>query len=84
MVLQGVRRGAVEDFFRPGCVIHRAVDHQDKLVGLQRRLIFQYAVLGDAQAVKAGAKRAHAADHDGAFQRRDDPTDERSRHQKRS
>ena len=58
MVFQRIGHGTVEDFFGARCVVHGARHHQDKLVGLQRRLILQYAVFGDAQAVQAGANRA--------------------------
>jgi hypothetical protein len=38
------------------CVIHRAVNNQDKGAGLGRTLELQCAVLGDAEAVRAGSK----------------------------
>ena len=74
MMLQCLRIGAAEDFFGSGYLIRGTVGNQKKLVGLKRRLVLQYAVLGNAQAVQAGPKRAQTAHHDGAFQRPDDPS----------
>jgi len=58
VVLQFHRLGSRQYVFGAGCVIHGAVGQQDELAGLQRRLVLQYAVLRDAQAVQAGSKRA--------------------------
>jgi hypothetical protein len=38
------------------CVIHRAVDNQVKGAGLERPLASSYAILGDAEGVRAGSK----------------------------
>ena len=51
MVLQCLRLGMVEDFFGMGRVIHRAMGNQDKLAGLERRLVPQDAVLGDTHTI---------------------------------
>jgi len=83
MVLHCLRPGTVEYFFGVGYVIDGAVGNQDKLARLERRLVLQYAVLGNAKTVQAGAERAQAAHQGGTFQRPDDPTDQRPRHQKR-
>src|ERR1039458_1498256 len=83
MVLQYLRLGAVEDFLGTGYFIHGAVRNQHKLVGLKRRLVPQDAVLGDPEAVQAGSNRAQTAYHDGAFQRPNDPSDERPRYYQR-
>jgi len=56
MVLQCLRPGAVGDFFGMNCVIHRAVNNQDKGAGLGRSLELQCAVLGDAEAGRVGSK----------------------------
>jgi hypothetical protein len=58
MVLNGLRLGAVEEFFCTGYYIQEAVSNPDKSARLDRRLIPQDAVLGDAHAVQAGPKRA--------------------------
>ncbi len=48
MVLQALRIGAIENFPGMGGFIARAVSDHDKLVGLERRLVPQDAVFGDA------------------------------------
>src|ERR1039458_818057 len=83
MMLQRLRRGAAQDFFGTGCFIQGAVCNQHKLPGLERRLVLQYAVLGDAQAVQAGPNSAQTAHQDRSFQCPNDPTDQRAGHQQR-
>jgi len=76
MVFQCLRLGADENFFGMAYVIDGAVGDQNELAALERCLVPQYAVLGDAQAVQAGANRAQTAYHDHAFHSPEDPTDE--------
>jgi hypothetical protein len=49
MLLQCLRIKPVEDVFGMTYLIQEAVGNQDELVGLQRCLVLQYAVFGDAQ-----------------------------------
>jgi hypothetical protein len=49
MLLQCLRINPVEDVFSMTYLIHGAVGNQDELIGLQRRLVLQYAVFGDAK-----------------------------------
>lgn len=60
-----------------GCFIHRTMDNQDKLAGLECRLIPQHAILGNSKAVQTGPESAQTAHHDGTFECPYNPTDQR-------
>ena len=51
MMIQYLRLGVIEYFFGMDRIIRGAMDDKDKLAGLDRLLILQYTVLGNAQAV---------------------------------
>jgi len=49
--------GPLEEPLRRGHVVCGAVRNDDELIGLERRLVLEDAVLGDADAVEACADR---------------------------
>jgi len=57
MLVDRKRACPLEDPLRGGHVVHGAVRDDDELVGLERGLIPEDAVLGDADAVEACADR---------------------------
>ena len=65
--------GACKDVFCLGYCIGSSMNNQKELVGLQRDVVLEHAVLGDANAHKACAHRAYASDKDRAFKCCDDP-----------
>src|ERR1035441_7678228 len=73
----------MQDVPGPGHLVPCAMSQQEKLVGLERRLILHDAVLGNAYAIQPRAERAQSAHHNGAFQRADDPGDQRTGYQYR-
>lgn len=83
MVVDCVRASAGKDIPRADDFIGRAVGDHNELVGLERGLILENAVLRNTKAGQAGAKRTHSADHDCAFERPNDPGNERSGHEER-
>jgi hypothetical protein len=56
------------------------VSENDERIRLQRRLVFNDTILGDADAIKPSAERAQSANYDSAFQRANDPGDQRTRY----
>src|SRR5271157_807757 len=72
--LHGPRRP--HDSLGPLHFVCRAMSQEEKLVGLERRLVLDDAVLRDSDAVQPRADRAQSTRHNGAFQRGDDPGDQ--------
>ena len=70
--------GALQDTPRSLHFVNGSVNHQKELVGLERGLVVEYAVFGNADAVQGRANRAKATDNRGPFQGADDPRYDRT------
>jgi hypothetical protein len=68
---RGADADAPEDRLGARHLLGRAVCGHQKAVGLDRRFVCNYAVLGDAAAIQGRAECAQPADDDGAFDRGD-------------
>jgi len=77
------RRGLFNRLLCLGHLVRRAVRDQQELVRLQRHLILENAVLGDTDAVQAGADRAQPTHDDRSLQGGYDPGGNGTRYQHR-
>ena len=64
-----LRIRSFEDFLGECDPARRVVRDDQEGIGLDRGLVFEHAVLGDAQAIKPGRDRADPADQDRTFER---------------
>src|SRR5579872_6088548 len=84
--MYGVRRvfRAANDVLRLGDRLRSAMDNQQELVGFQRHVVLEDAILRDADAYQACSHCAHSPNNSGAFKTGDDPCHQRASYENRS